>query len=302
MLVFAEAPELLPPSSSRQDLEKSIEAARLSGWRIHFIPPEFSGECSAEDALSHLQPAAGPEPAVWIGYIPPLSRYRELYKAAAALNYFLLNAPEEHRRVQEFDAAYPFLEGITPASEIITSVDECEAAAGHLGLPLFVKGTVQSRKARGWKACVAESVDEFRRLTAALLELENRSRGKVIARQLVRLRHSREINGFPLGREYRVMLYRGEVLALGYYWEGADELRELSQKERRVVEALATEAGRRLDVPYVAVDIGQAQNGEWIVIESGDPQFCGFSQISALGLWNRIASIEKTFLSRTALS
>lgn len=218
----------------------------------------------------------------------------ELYEAAVALNYFLLNTPEEHRRVQEFDAAYPFLEGMTPASEVITSVDECEATAERLGLPLFVKGTVQSRKARGWKACLAESVDEFRRLTAALLELENRSRGKVIARRLVRLRHSREINGFPLGREYRVMLYRGQILALGYYWDGRDELSELSPSEREAVQGTAIEAARRLDVPYVAVDIGQLESGEWIVIETGDPQFAGLSQISPLALWNRITGIGAT--------
>jgi hypothetical protein len=291
MIVFAEATELMPPSSSRRDLETSIEAARLAGCRLYFIPPDFS-EISAENALDLVPEQAEAQPAVWLGYIPSPDRYRELYDAAARKNIFLLNSLEEHRRTQEFDLAYPHLDGLTPRSRIVTSVDECPSAVAELGLPLFVKGAVQSRKGRGWKACVAESGDELAALVQSLLGSENRSRGRVVVRELVRLRHSRDINGFPQGREYRVILYRQEILGLGYYWEGPDPLRELSPAERDSVEALAREAARRLAVPYVTVDIGQTEAGDWIVIETGDPQFSGLSQIQPLGLWSKIARLE----------
>lgn len=293
MIVFAEATELMPPSASRRDLEVSIEAARLVGCRLYSIPPDFAVSGSAEAALDIVPLQTEAQPAVWIGYIPPLERYRELYEAAARKRIFLLNSPEEHQRVQEFDAAYPHLEGLTPRSRMLTRLDECPAAVTELGLPLFVKGAVQSRKGRGWKACVAESVPELEVLVQSLLELENRSRGRVVLRQLAKLRHSREVNGFPLGREYRVFLYRGEILGLGYYWEGSDPLRELSAGECHAVEELAREVARRLNVPYVAVDIGQMEAGEWIVIETGDPQFCGLSQIQPLGLWSRIAGMDE---------
>ena len=158
---------------------------------------------------------------------------------------------------------------------------------------MFVKGAVQSRKSRGWKACVAETEDELRLLCRHLLELDNRSRGRVVVRKLVRLRHSRvSAEGFPLGREYRVFLLRGEVLGWGYYWEGDDPLKALAPDEEQAVLSLAAEAARRVGTPYIAVDIGQTEDGEWIVIETGDAQFSGVSQVPLLGLWSRLAHIS----------
>jgi hypothetical protein len=36
------------------------------------------------------------------------------------------------------------------------------------------------------------------------------------------------------------------------------------------------------------VDIGQADTDEWLVIETGDAQFSGVSQIPLLSLWHRL--------------
>ena len=139
----------------------------------------------------------------------------------------------------------------------------------------------------------AESLPELQGLTHALLDLENRSRGRVIVRQLVRLRHSRvSAQGFPLGREYRLFLHGQTILGMGYYWEGDDPLKALTEAERGIVVSLAIEAAERLSVPYVAVDIGQLESGAWIVIETGDAQFSGVSQIPPLALWHQISLIE----------
>src|SRR3712207_8869178 len=42
-----------------------------------------------------------------------------------------------------------------------------------------------------------------------------------------------EEEDFPLGREYRLFLYRGDVLGYGYYWEGDDPLARLAPTEDR---------------------------------------------------------------------
>lgn len=111
----------------------------------------------------------------------------------------------------------------------------------------------------------------------------------MIVRKLARLRYvQKSPEGFPFGREYRVFLYGGRVLAHGYYWEGDNPLMDLTPEEGRVVLDLAREAARRLDVPYVSIDIGQLESGEWIVIESGDAQFSGLSRILPLHLWQNL--------------
>ncbi|HEY0255811.1 MAG TPA: ATP-grasp domain-containing protein, partial [Candidatus Methylacidiphilales bacterium] len=113
--------------------------------------------------------------------------------------------------------------------------------------------------------------------------------GRVILRQVVRMRHSRKSpQGFPVGREYRVFVLHGSVVSLGYYWEGDDVLAPLSAGEEEIVRHLATEAAKRLAVPFVAVDIGQVASGDWIVIETGDGQFSGLSQVPVIEHWHKL--------------
>ncbi len=79
------------------------------------------------------------------------------------------------------------------------------------------------------------------------------------------------------------------MLGYGYYWEGDDPLKALAPGEEQAVLTLATEAARRLGTPSIAVDIGQPEDGKWIVIETGDAQFSGVSQTPLLPLWSRLS-------------
>jgi len=292
MIVLSEDSPRLPPSSSAQSVKAVTEAARLTDCRIYYIPQEEVC-ASATNALSYVPVQPEETPGVWAGYIPTAGWYAAIYAEALRKGIRLLNAPAEHLDAQEFDRAYARLQDLTPASVIITRPEECAQAVAQLGLPVFVKGAIQSRKARGWKACVAETLEELERLCAQLLDLDVRSRGRVVVRQLVKLRHHRvSAQGFPFGREYRVFLYRQEILGFGYYWEGDDPLKPLLPHEQTVVLTMAKEAARRVGSPFLAVDIGQTESNDWIVIETGDAQFSGVSQIPLLPLWHAISSIQ----------
>lgn len=293
MIILSEDSDQLLPTASSRENHTVTEAAKLLGGRVYYIPDDFSRCETAENALWHLPSQERETLGIWIGYIPTPSRYAAIYQAALNKGVRLPNSPEEHLRVQEFDRAYPRLQGLTPASVVVTHPNQCESAIAQLGLPVFVKGTVQSRKQRGWKACVAESLEELQKLTQQLLSLSGRTRGRVIVREFVKLRHSRSSPaGFPFGREYRVFIYRQQILGWGYYWEGDDPLKPLTNREQEQVLTLALEAARWMEVPYIAVDIGQREDGEWIVIETGDPQFSSLSQIPLLPLWNQILKQE----------
>jgi hypothetical protein len=296
MIVLSEASSRLEPSASARDIRIMTDTAQVMGCRIYAIPQDFELCETAENALAHIPAPEHETPTVWIGYIPTPERYAAVHAAARAKNLRLVNSPEEHLRAQEFDRAYPLLGDLTPKSIIVTSPDECAAAGRKLNFPVFVKGAVQSRKLRGWKACVAENEAELAGLARVLLfELDERTRGRVIVRELARLRHARvSAQGFPFGREYRVFILKGEIVGLGYYWEGDDPLMTLSDGERRIVSELALEAAARLGVPYVAVDIGQCEDGRWIVIETGDAQFSGISRISPIQLWSNLQQVGES--------
>src|SRR5438045_2774681 len=100
MIVLTENSERLPPSASARDIAAATNAATLVGCRMYYIPLDFTDCGDAEGALSHI-PQQDPEvPALWIGYIPSLDRYRAIYEASLNRGIRLLNSPEEHQTAQ----------------------------------------------------------------------------------------------------------------------------------------------------------------------------------------------------------
>ncbi|HAA58075.1 MAG TPA: hypothetical protein DCE42_25155 [Myxococcales bacterium] len=290
-LILTEAYAQMNDSPSLRDLIHATETAKLSGFQVYSIPPDYTRCENAENALAYVPEQAEETPGLWLGFIPSAQRYTEIYEAALDKNIRLLNTPDEHLNGQVFDRAYPYIADLTPKSLVIQSVEECEMIAEELMFPVFVKGAIQSRKSKGWSFCVAESLQELRELATQLFALENRSRGKVIVRELAQLRHTRRASDFPLGREYRVFVYQGHIVGWGYYWEGDDPLRDLSKEEEQHVLALAQRAAEALPSSYISVDVGQTEALDWIVIETGDGQFSGYSEIPLLPFWNRLREL-----------
>lgn len=292
MIVLCTSPEQVETSASAREIAAVSEAARLAGCRVYFIPPNLDRCETAQNALFHVPALADPMAAVWIGFIPTVDYYSAIYDAARSKNACLLNTPAQHQRAMEFEHFYPYLHGLTPESVIIHSVDDCQAAAEAIGFPVFVKGGVKSDKDLGWDACTAASLSELEAITARLLRQDKRSRGAVVVRRLIKLRHARtSAENFPAGREFRVFLHQGRMLSYGYYWDGEDDLAHLSVDEKVTVLDLAQQAARRIEVPFIAVDIGQQESGEWTVIEVNDAQFAGHGHTPLLALWHAISGI-----------
>jgi ATP-grasp domain, R2K clade family 3 len=295
VVVLSEAP--LPGhgiSRSAQELAQITEVARLLGCRIVPLPAEGAERGTAEEALAALihAPYRPPVPGVWIGSIPTLAHYRAVYRAAGALGVRLLNSPAQHQRALEGDRALVALGDLTPATVVVTAVDQCAAAAEQLGFPLFVKGVVKSHKEAGWDACVATSLPQLQRLVEQTLARPAMTRGRVLVRQVAPLRHVEDAVGdFPISREYRVFLAREQVLASGFYWEEYADTWRLTPADEQAVLGLAQEAARRLRVPFLIVDIAQVESGAWLVVEVGDAQCAGLSQVSPLRLWSGLLRV-----------
>ena len=293
MIVISEASSQIEPSASSRDLENFTRTAGLMGFKVYNIPQDFSVCENAENAVNHIPFQKDLTTGLWIGYIPDFERYKSVYNALSKKNIRLVNSPEEHILIQEFDKFYPMISKVTATSKIISDIAEVKDAVEKIGLPVFLKGTIQSIKADGWKACVAENIEDAEEIADRLFNLFARSRGKVIIREVLKLRYSRtSALDFPFGREYRVFVFQQKVVGIGYYWEGDDELKELTQTEEIQVKELALQTAKKLGVNYISIDIGQLENNDWIVIEVGDPQFSGISQIPILKFWNNLKELE----------
>lgn len=286
IVVLSEADAAPPTSINGRELRALSEAARLLGCRIVPIPPDVSDAEGAAAALAYAPTADPPAPTVWVGFIPSPERYAAFYDAALARGLHLLNTPDEHHTAMEFDRALPLLGGLTPASAVAHSPEAAVEAAAQLGYPVFLKGAVKSNKEGGWAACVAATPEETYQLAAGLLAREGRARGRVIVRELAPVRQSGAApGGFPLGREYRVFLYQGQVLARSYYWDEHADPFPLTAADAAAIDSLAQEAARRVGTPFIAVDVAQRADNVWIVIEVGDAQFSGLSHVPVLELW-----------------
>jgi hypothetical protein len=294
MILLSES--IIPPtrrdfSSADADIRGLTKTARRLNYLVYEIPHEDERH-SAEEVLQNVPIQPQETPALWQGYLPSISHYRGMYEAAQRRKIKLPNTPEEHQRILEFDLAYPSLVGLTPESLIISSPGEAAQCAAALGFPLFVKGAIFSRKSLGLKGCVAHNLEELTTLITQLLPLQ-KSLGKVIVRRFADLKKSeREWLEFPMSREFRVFLYRAEVVAYGFYWPLFDEpMTQLSAEEEQQMLGLAKEAARRLNVGYVSIDVAQQKDNSWIVIETGDPQFSGLSFIDPSELLSKLRAL-----------
>jgi len=283
MIPFALVDEMRsPPGPAEADMLASAESLKLLGASLTTLRRDLP----AHDAFRYGAPGR----ALWIGYIPPPGRYAEIHAAAAAAFIGLPNSPEEHRRATELDAAYPRLVGITPETLWASTAAEAEAASAALGAPVFLKGAVKSDKEAGPEACFADGPGAARTLAARLLS-SPRARGRVAIRRAVPLRSAGAApNGFPMAHEWRVFTLHGEPLASSRYWQ----TEAIAAAAPAGALALAAEASRRLDVPFLAVDIAELADGDrwpprYTVVDVGDGQFSGLCGISAFPLWARVA-------------
>lgn len=111
----------------------------------------------------------------------------------------------------------------------------------------------------------------------------------MIARELVKLNTvDTDPNGFPIGREYRAFVYKNEVVTYGFYWDEYGDSASLQGNEKRDFIHKITLAAKQVNVPFISVDVAQLETGEWTIIEIGDGQFSGLSQIPVLELWSKV--------------
>lgn len=288
MIVLSQAP--LPLSNEGDDIAASTRAAIAAGFELVSLPPELMHVHEVAAALADLPARTELTPAVWVGTIPDEAVYRAVDAHLRARSIHLVNDPDAHLDVFEFDRVYPRLADLTARTVAISAVAELADAVAQVGLPVFLKGALLSRKHSGWAACVANTLAEAEAITLGLLRRPYLSRGRVLVRELLPLRRfTVPASDFPIGREYRVFLLHGEPLAHGYYWPYLGEWAQLSGAEEASMLALARAAARRLRTPLVSVDIGQLEDLRWVVIEVGDPQFSGLSFIDPRVLWPALA-------------
>lgn len=297
MVVFSQSSPRHESHLGEFNLRVLTEAARQAGCRVVPLPDDFD-DISADDALWSLPPQAEMS-GVFVGYVSPREFYADLFAAAGRRGVRLINTPEDSARAMEFDQFYPLIADLTPASVIVREETDIPRVGAELGYPVFVKGGIKSQKEKGWDACLAHSEEELRTHFARAKASAVSARNILVAREIAPLMSCPSCRtDFPAHREYRVYLAQGEILGLGYYWGTQDPLGELTPDENYDLRRLAMEAARRIGCPLMAVDVGQTDDGDWTVIETGDLQYSGLSHMPAQVFWQRLREKFDHFMPR----
>ncbi|RKH57032.1 ATP-grasp domain-containing protein [Corallococcus llansteffanensis] len=220
--------------------------------------------------------------------------YAERYRELEAQGVRLIHSPEQHLRATELPHWYPLLEDLTPRSVWFDAPPDADTVERLVGWPVFLKGARQTSRHRK-SLSIIEGPDAFRQAMDAYARDSILHWQQVVCRELRPLRRVDDTQGadaLPRSFEFRTFWWRQQLVGWGpYWWQGRPYT--LTPREEQDALALASEAARRMAVPFLVVDVAQEQSGRWIVIECNDGQESGYVGVAPFALWQRVLDLER---------
>lgn len=200
----------------------------------------------------------------------------------------LVHTPEQHFNCTRLSKWYPLLRDCTPRSLCFGRPPKSSDVEAVFGWPVFVKGERQTSRHQA-SASVIRSAAEFDAAMSRWHEDPILKWQQVAVRELVPLR---PVAGGTPGKiapsfEFRTFWWFGRLVGFGQYWTEADRY-AVTQSERTAAVAVARTAAERVRAPFLVVDVAQAADGRWLVIECNDGQESGYAGISPIELWNNV--------------
>lgn len=230
-----------------------------------------------------------------VARVGAVENYENFHSEWKAKGVLLINTPEEHLRASELNHWYPLLADLTPKSICFTGRPSLEQVKAHFDWPVFMKGARQTSRHQR-KLSLIESDQAFLKAIDTYAEDPILKWQDVVCRELVPLRQVSDgeytSERMPRRFEFRTFWWKGQLAGAGrYWWEGPAY--DWNTAERGGGLAVAAEAAKRVDVPFLVVDIAQTNSGQWIVIECNDAQESGYAGVSPFALWQTIVEFGR---------
>ncbi|MFY2563892.1 ATP-grasp domain-containing protein [Corallococcus terminator] len=239
------------------------------------------------------RPYQPPESLEVVARVGVWSDYAERYRELAASDVKLVHSPEQHLLATELPHWYPRLTDLTPRSVWYDTRPSAKTVGDMLGWPVFVKGERQTSRHRK-SLSIIEGPEQFERAMATYATDPILHWQRVVCRELRPLRRVEEgaPDRIPSSFEFRTFWWRGELVGWGpYWWQGTPYT--MNEAEQHEALGLGREVARRVDVPFLVVDLAQEVSGRWIVIECNDGQESGYAGVSPFALWRNILELQR---------
>lgn len=258
-----------------------------------FGVPSYDFDFERSFACTH--PVYLPEGTETIARLGPIADYEAVCNVLASIGIRLVNDPEASYRANDLRGWYPAIADLTARSLWFEGEPDLERVADEIGFPVFVK-TVQQTLRHRRDVCVVADRDALEHAVATYRSDPVLGAQPLVFREYLELAPlpavSPHAERIPGGREIRSFWWKGRVVGDGPYWS-RDGGWSPSAVDRMQALALAEEAARRLDVPFLVVDAAQRRDGSWVIIETNDAQESGYCGVSPAPLWRAIIEAER---------
>jgi hypothetical protein len=216
----------------------------------------------------------------------------ELEQDIKLLGAKLVNSYAQHRYVADL---YSWYSDLGPEYTPYTWFDPAVVLADEYSGSYFLKGETNSLKNQ-WKThCVAKTKNDLMQVYFNLQGDSLIGHQSICIRKLERLKtYLTSFTGQPITKEFRIFVYKGQVLAKGYYWTNYPEVMDEFKPDSNDIPAdwLAEVIGKVKDhVPAFVIDVAQKEDGSWIVIELNDFCMSGLSGVSAEELYANLSKV-----------
>lgn len=221
-----------------------------------------------------------------------VDHYAEQYRGLLDWGLRPVNTPDEHERASELERWYPLLTDMTPRTQVFDRLPDADRIESEFSWPIFLKGSRQTNK-HNLKLSIIRDRDQYQWAAEQYRRDPVLHWQRPVVREFVPLQPvAGGIAGkVPASMEFRSFWWRGHCVGWGRYWYQAAAY---ACEDIDVGLALAREAARRLEVPFLVVDIAKTLDGRWIVIECNDAQESGYAAAPPRAIWQAVlARVER---------
>ena len=219
---------------------------------------------------------------IYRGWMMSPNMYENFYNLLLERGIQLINTPKEYARYHLLPGWYKDFESSTPFSIWSESknIEDALRLTDGLEGAFIIKDYVKSRKHEWYDACFIKDIRDKENTERVINNFINRQssnlEGGVVLRKFESLKSigNHKDSGMPISEEYRIFVFKGEILIADNYWNYSGEL-NITEDEYTLIESIISE----IESSFITIDLARKTDGNLIIMEMGDGQVSGLQQM-----------------------